>query len=167
MNSFNIIKLILIFVSALLLGSCSNSVNDDYYMKQIDVFAYSAELKLTDKGTFVESEIDAHARLGGISKGTFNWEGNVLTLIYSNKKTYYIKIDSSLYRIEEYDSLLKHNKIIDSNDTIIPLSIKYASIPFKRPSRTNFKLWESGRIENFSDMLDKYRKEQDVLFEEK
>lgn len=164
---YDMLRLISTSISLFFLFSCSSAVEHDYYMKEIDVFAYSAELELTGNGKFIESEIDAHARLGGIAKGTFHWEDNVLILNYVDRKDYFIEIDSALHRIEEYDSLVKYKEIIDSNDSIIELTIKHASVPFNRPSRTSFKFWEKGRIENFSDMLNDYKNEPDVLFEEK
>lgn len=158
---------LLSLIPLIVLLSCKSAVEHDYYMKEIDVFAYSAELELTGNGEFIESEIDAHARLGGISKGTFNWDDNVLILNYVDRKGYFIKIDSALYKIEEHDSLVKHNKITDLNGSIIELTIEHASVPFNRPSRTSFKFWKKGRIENFPDMLNDYKNEPDVLFEEK
>lgn len=161
-------KLICLLITSVALG-CSNEsrnsvVNCDYYFTEVELFGYSEELCLSNKNTFEITYVDFHSGTGGVQRGTYKWEDEILIMTYEEKQPKFYLLDSlKLYEIKEFQEL-KASQDHGGGFEIIKIDSTY-NLPFILPARMNWEDWNKGRIENFDELIKKFKSDWQNTFE--
>jgi hypothetical protein len=142
-------------------------VNGECFQSEVSIFGYSAELFLAEDGTYQLTSIDYHSGIGGIEKGAYHWNGQLLTLNYQNSRNkYFVRDSAKLFGVEELDSLISDNEKLNQGYQITELEIYSKHTPFDRPARSNWEQWKLGRIDDFSILIDGFKKNARNIFED-
>ena len=135
-----------------------------YFKTKNEEFAFSEELCLYSDHHFETTSLAFHAGIGGIERGSYAWKDDLLSLhYYDGKKKYFTLVEGKLYKVQEVKTLEEDKKFVDDLE-IYPLSFAVGLTPYSKPARSNYEAWEKGRIENFKELIQEYRSDEEHFF---
>lgn len=161
-----------IFILTVLSLGCSSRTDNrvseasEYFYHHNSLFGVWAELELASDSTFKDTSVDFHAGFGGVRKGTYSWHDRLLILKNENANRSYLFLDSArLYFIEERDSIIAENTRYNQGFEVTELLLEPGLAPYMRPAHSNLEYWTQGRIENFEELVEEFKRDPEHFFE--